>query len=54
MGTVVRRQAGIVKDGYLFVCECQQVLVEWMQRIQVVTEEQVWRHREAMGVVGGW
>ena len=53
LGTVVRRQAGIVKDGHLVVCECQLVLVEWMQGIQVVTEERVGRHREAMGGVGG-
>ena len=39
--------------GYLVVCECQQVLVEWMQGIQVVAVEQVWTHRETMGGVTG-
>ena len=53
LGTVVRRQAGIVKDGHLVVCECQLVLVEWKQGVQVVTEERVGIHREAMGGVGG-
>ena len=53
MGTVARRKAGIVENGQLIVCECQQVLVEWMQGIQVVTVEQVWTHREAMGGVAG-
>ena len=49
----MRRQVEIREMGHVVGYESQQVLMEWMQGLQVVAVEQVWTYREAMGSVAG-